>query len=122
MYWNEHSRLNSAISHRSTVFFAAAVFILLTIGTGALWALPQQDAAKTPPATTSAQQNAGQQDADKPAAASDSQAQATQQKPGAAPQTVPKGPNETIVVTAPRIEIPLNENPAATDRGVRRIF
>ena len=120
MYCVKRLRLNSEIYYRSIVFFAAAAVILLITSTGALWALPQQDASK-PPATTSAQPSAGQQDADKPvttadkpATTSDSQSQATQQKPGAAPQTVPKGPNETIVVTAPRIEIPLNETPAAT--------
>ncbi len=57
-----------------------------------------------------------QQGADKPVPGPDPAAQtgAGQQSAAGEKQPAPKGPSEVVTVTAPRIEIPLNETPAAT--------
>jgi iron complex outermembrane recepter protein len=75
----------SRVARWNIVFIAGIA--LLVMGIGNLWSMPQQ--TNKPGETTPA---AGQQK--------------TEEKPKIA--------NETIVVTAPRIEIPLSETPAAT--------
>jgi len=76
---------------RPTVFLIGAALL----GCGSLCSMPVQEANKPAAgALAGAQANAGQE----------------QQKTKAQPQ----GPTEVVVVTAPRIEIPLNETPAAT--------
>ena len=70
-------------------------FGLVLIRSSSLWSMPLQQADKPATgATAGAQANAGQE----------------QQKTKGRAQ----GPNEVVVVTAPRIEIPLKETPAAT--------
>ncbi len=95
MYRIKNAALKSEAGFHTFIISATIILSLVLINAGALWAMPQQDADKTP-ATAGKESNEGQQ------------------KPAATTQTVPRGPSETVVVTAPRIEIPLNETPAAT--------
>jgi iron complex outermembrane receptor protein len=74
-------------------FFAGSVLILIFGVAGGLWSMPLQDTGK-------------------PASATGQGAQATSDQQKKADQT--KAPNAVVIVTAPRVEIPLNETTAAT--------
>ena len=88
MYRIENPRFKKSSNAHYFPFLAGVVLVILCVGPGSLWSMPQRGT-------------------DKPA-----QGQGTtgQQKPAGQVQ----GANEVVVVTAPRIEIPLNETPAAT--------
>jgi iron complex outermembrane recepter protein len=91
MYCIRKPGLKSSAGQFSVVFLAGVVLIT----SSSLWAMPLQQADKPATgATAGSQANAGQE-----------QQKAKEQR---------QGPSEVVVVTAPRIEIPLNETPAAT--------
>jgi len=96
MYCMKQPGIKALTNSYSIVFLAGAVMIVALISSGSLRAAPLQ--------------------ADKPATAAPAgeQANAGQQSTAGGTQAPAKGPSEIVVVTAPRIEIPLNETPAAT--------
>ncbi len=91
MHRNELSLWETFKGTYSAIVAAAIILIALSAVSGRLCSAPLQQSEKP---AAGAQSGAGQQ----------------QQK---APEQA-KGPNEVVLVTAPRIDIPLNETPAAT--------
>ncbi|MGA2262102.1 MAG: TonB-dependent receptor [Acidobacteriota bacterium] len=87
MFCIQPPRLKASTHAYPILFLASLVLIVISLSSGSLWSMPGQQ-------SNNAAQGQGSTDQQKPA-----QVQA---------------PNEVVVVTAPRIEIPLNETPAAT--------
>jgi outer membrane receptor protein involved in Fe transport len=93
MHYTRQPYIRSKPDSQPALHLAAEILFLLLMTAGNLWSRPQQEAAK--PTNAASQGTQGSSDQKKTPLKS-------------------QAPNEIVVVTAPRVEIPLNETPAAT--------